>query len=265
MPNHASHASARRLVTLVCAAQVLVQIGAYFWPALLPTMIPLWGLTNSEAGWITGIFYAAYMLAVPVLVTLTDRVDARLVYLFGVGCTVGGHLLFGLAAEGFWSALALRGARRRRLGGNLYDRPQAPGRPGRCKDDVARDDGPRRQHRRFRCPLVLLCRRARGLVRLAGRFHRRGIERRSRVADRGHMGAAAPSPRTRRRRREAVRFPAGLPQPIRHGVLDRLLRTHARNERAARLGRGIPRFRGGERGCRATACSRPPPCSPRWA
>lgn len=100
--------SGARLVTAVCAAQVLVQIGAYFWPALLPSMIPLWRLTNSEAGWITAIFYAAYVVAVPVLVTLTDRIDARRVYLFGVGCTIGAHLLFGLYADGFWSALALR-------------------------------------------------------------------------------------------------------------------------------------------------------------
>jgi MFS family permease len=96
------------LVALVCAAQVLVQIGAFFWPALLPGMIPLWGLSNSEAGWITAIFYGAYVVAVPILVTLTDRVDAKRVYLFGVGCTVAGHLLFGVLAEGFWSALALR-------------------------------------------------------------------------------------------------------------------------------------------------------------
>jgi MFS family permease len=100
--------SGGRLVAIVCAAQVLVQIGAYFWPALLPSMIPLWGLANSEAGWITAIFYGAYLVSVPVLVTLTDRVDARRVYLFGVACTVAGHLLFGLYAEGFWSALATR-------------------------------------------------------------------------------------------------------------------------------------------------------------
>ena len=100
--------SGSRLVAAVCAAQVLVQIGAFFWPALLPGMIPLWGLSNSEAGWITAAFYGAYMFAVPVLVTLTDRIDAKRVYLFGVGCTVAGHALFGLYAEGFWSALALR-------------------------------------------------------------------------------------------------------------------------------------------------------------
>jgi predicted MFS family arabinose efflux permease len=100
--------SGARLVALVCTGQVLVQIGSNFWPALLPSMIPLWGLSNSEAGWITGMFYLAYMLAVPILVTLTDRFDARLVYLFGVACTIAAHLLFGLSAEGFWSALAFR-------------------------------------------------------------------------------------------------------------------------------------------------------------
>jgi predicted MFS family arabinose efflux permease len=100
--------SGARLVALVCAAQVLVQIGAFFWPALLPSMIPLWEVTNTEAGWITAIFYAAYMVAVPILVTLTDRIAPKRVYLFGVGCTIGGHLLFGVYAEGFWSALATR-------------------------------------------------------------------------------------------------------------------------------------------------------------
>jgi MFS family permease len=97
-----------RLTAVICAAQVLVQIGAYTWPALLPSMIPLWALTNSEAGWITGIFYAAYMVSVPVLVTLTDRIEAKRVYLFGVGCTILSHLLFGIVADGFWSALTLR-------------------------------------------------------------------------------------------------------------------------------------------------------------
>lgn len=97
-----------RLVAAVCAAQVLVQIGAFFWPALLPGMMPRWQLTNADAGWITAVFYAAYMVSVPVLVTLTDRVDAKLVYLFGVACTVAGHLLFGWLADGFWSAMATR-------------------------------------------------------------------------------------------------------------------------------------------------------------
>jgi MFS family permease len=100
--------SGAKLVAVVCTAQIFVQIGAGFWPALLPQMMQLWQLSNSEAGWITAIFFGAYMVSVPVLVTLTDRIDAKRVYLFGVACTVAGHLLFGLYADGFWSAFATR-------------------------------------------------------------------------------------------------------------------------------------------------------------
>src|SRR5215470_16922224 len=100
--------SAGRLVAVVCAAQVLVQIGAFFWPALMPSIMPLWQLSNSEAGWITASFYGAYMLSVPVLVTLTDRIDPKRVYLFGVAATLLWHLMFSLFADGFWSALVLR-------------------------------------------------------------------------------------------------------------------------------------------------------------
>ena len=105
---HESRVSPRQLVALVCAAQVLVQLGAFFWPALLPGLLARWELTYGEAGWITAAFYAAYILAVPVLVTLTDRIDAKLVYLIGVAMTVAGHLLFGLLADGFWSAMTAR-------------------------------------------------------------------------------------------------------------------------------------------------------------
>ena len=97
-----------RLVAIMCGAQVMVQIGAFFWPALLPTMMPLWGLSNSEAGWITAIFYGAYMISVPILVTATDRIDPKTIYLFGVGVTVIGHFAFALFADGFWSAMAAR-------------------------------------------------------------------------------------------------------------------------------------------------------------
>ena len=100
--------SPESLVALVCIAQVFVQIGASFWPALLPEMIAHWRLSNSEAGWITAIFFGAYMVSVPVLVTLTDRFDARTVYLVGVALTATGHLLFGIFADGFWSAFFSR-------------------------------------------------------------------------------------------------------------------------------------------------------------
>ena len=74
----------------------------------MPGFIDRWQLSNREAGWITGVFYAAYALSVPILVTLTDRIDARRVYLSGVALTVVSQLGFAGFADGFWSALAMR-------------------------------------------------------------------------------------------------------------------------------------------------------------
>jgi MFS family permease len=93
-----------RLVALVCVAQVCAQIGAYTWPALLPGFIADWHITNGQAGWITGLFYAAYTVSVPFLVTLTDRVDPRSVYLTGVGLTVASHIAFAGFVDGPWGA-----------------------------------------------------------------------------------------------------------------------------------------------------------------
>jgi len=95
-------------VAAVVAAQVLTQIGAFALPALLPGYIERWHLSNTEAGWLVGVFFAAYVPAVPVLLALTDRVPARRVYLVGAGLTALSHLGFALAADGFWSGLAMR-------------------------------------------------------------------------------------------------------------------------------------------------------------
>jgi MFS family permease len=100
--------SASRFVAAMVAAQVLAQIGAFTLPALLPGFITRWSLSATEAGWLIGVFFAAYVVAVPVLMTLTDRVPARRVYLLGAGLTAAAHFGFALAAEGFWSGLLLR-------------------------------------------------------------------------------------------------------------------------------------------------------------
>ncbi|MBR0644953.1 MFS transporter [Plastoroseomonas hellenica] len=97
-----------RFVAAIVTAQIFAQIGAFTLPALLPGFIARWSLSATEAGWLVGAFFAAYVAAVPVLVALTDRVPARRVYLFGTALTAFSHLGFALAAEGFWSGLALR-------------------------------------------------------------------------------------------------------------------------------------------------------------
>src|SRR5204863_75639 len=90
------------------AAQACAQIGAFSVAALIPTLIPAWSLSNTEAGWISGIYYAAYTLVVPLLASLTDRVDPKRIYLGSVAVTALSFAGFACTADGFWSALAFR-------------------------------------------------------------------------------------------------------------------------------------------------------------
>ena len=99
---------ARHFTFAIVLAQVLTQIGAFTLPALLPDFIVRWSLSNTEAGWLVGVFFAAYVPAVPVLLALTDRLPTRRIYLLGTGCTALAHLGFACFADGFWSALAFR-------------------------------------------------------------------------------------------------------------------------------------------------------------
>jgi predicted MFS family arabinose efflux permease len=92
----------------MCAAQACAQIGAFAVAALLPTLIAAWSLTNTEAGWIGGVYYLAYTLVVPLLAALTDRVDAKRVYLACVALTALAFVGFAWGATGFWSALLFR-------------------------------------------------------------------------------------------------------------------------------------------------------------
>jgi MFS family permease len=98
----------RRLVFWVVTAQVLAQIGAQALPALLPGVIERWSLSKTEAGWLLGIFFAGYVAAVPVLVSLTDRVPAWRVYCFGAACAAVSQLGFAFLADGFWSGMLFR-------------------------------------------------------------------------------------------------------------------------------------------------------------
>ena len=98
----------RGFVVAMVTAQILTQIGAFTLPALLPEMMARWSLSATEAGWLIGVFFAAYVPAVPVLLSLTDRVPARRIYLIGTGATAAAHLGFALFADGFWGGLFFR-------------------------------------------------------------------------------------------------------------------------------------------------------------
>ena len=90
-----------RGVVAMCAAQACAQIGAFSVAALMPTLITAWSLSNTEAGWIAGIYYAAYTVVVPFLASLTDRVDAKRVYLSSSALTTLAFVGFAGMATGF--------------------------------------------------------------------------------------------------------------------------------------------------------------------
>jgi Cyanate permease len=83
-------------------------LGVFAFPALLPTFVSAWALTKTEAGWIAGIYFAAYALAAPLLLANTDRHDARKIHLGGSFVAAISSVGFALFAEGFWTAMLFR-------------------------------------------------------------------------------------------------------------------------------------------------------------
>jgi MFS family permease len=100
--------AAARLIFVFCLAEVFSMASFATFPALLPTFVTEWGLSATEAGWISGIYYAGYTVAVPVLTSLTDRVDPRRIYLASTLLTALAALGYAYLAEGFWSAMLWR-------------------------------------------------------------------------------------------------------------------------------------------------------------
>jgi predicted MFS family arabinose efflux permease len=96
-----------RLVAFVCTAEILGLAGFSLVPALLPQFIATWSLSNAKAGWFAGIMSGGYMVGVLPLVTLTDRIPARRIYL--VCSALSALSCFGIAlSDGLPPALAWR-------------------------------------------------------------------------------------------------------------------------------------------------------------
>ena len=101
-------ASPALLTIIMCAAHVGVLMDAFTFATLIKTFEADWGLTKAQQGWVSGIYYVAYVPLVPILMALTDRMDARRIFLTGSLTIAGAAAGFAIFAEGFWSALAFR-------------------------------------------------------------------------------------------------------------------------------------------------------------
>jgi len=96
------------LLVILCVAESLSMASFANFAVLLPEFKVLWSLSNTEAGWIGGIYFAGYVFAVPVLVGLTDAIDAKRIYLVSAFIGVIASFAFALFAEGFWTAMLFR-------------------------------------------------------------------------------------------------------------------------------------------------------------
>lgn len=102
-------ASPAVVIFAMCMAEIMGMTAFSTFPALLPTFNAEWGLSNTAAGWIGGVYFVGYLLSVPVLVTLTDRIDPRRIYVAAMALSVVSALGFALAADGVASASIWRG------------------------------------------------------------------------------------------------------------------------------------------------------------
>jgi len=97
--------SGRALVAAMCLGQLGNLLPHVTVPAIMAqSLMPLWGLSAAQAGLMASAFALGYMVAVPMLTTLTDRIDPRLVLMAGSALSGLATIAFGIFADGLWSA-----------------------------------------------------------------------------------------------------------------------------------------------------------------
>jgi MFS family permease len=100
--------SGKSLVVAMCVGQVGNLLPHVAVPAVMAQhLMPLWNLSAAEAGLMASAFAFGYMLAVPVLTALTDRMDARGILFVGSAVSGLATVAFGLFADGLLSAIAI--------------------------------------------------------------------------------------------------------------------------------------------------------------
>ena len=100
--------SAVQIIFWTCLAEVLLMQGIFTFSSMLPFFFSEWNLNSVDAGWISGIYYGAYMVSVMILVSITDWIDAKKIYICGALLTLLSCVGFALFVEGYWTAMIFR-------------------------------------------------------------------------------------------------------------------------------------------------------------
>ena len=108
----------RTLVAVMCIAQVCNLLPHVVVPAIMAQhLIPLWHLSAAQAGLMASAYAFGYMLAVPFLTALSDRYDARGIFLMGSLASGLATIAFGFFADGLLSASLIWGVAGAGFGG----------------------------------------------------------------------------------------------------------------------------------------------------
>jgi len=99
------HLKSAGYTPLMLMAQTCALLGFACYAVVLTTLQDEWHLSNLQSGLIASAFFFGYMLMVPLATALTDRVDAKKVYLVGGLSAICGLLGMSLFAYNFWTAL----------------------------------------------------------------------------------------------------------------------------------------------------------------
>lgn len=97
-----------RLIVLMCCAELLATIPAGTYAPLIPALRSSWHMSNAQAGLVDGSFQTGYLLASPVLLALSDRVDPKRIFVFSAILSSVASILLALVATGWVSAMPFR-------------------------------------------------------------------------------------------------------------------------------------------------------------
>jgi MFS family permease len=95
----------KNIILCMLCSQVLTLLGFASYAVTLNTLQQEWNLSNFQSGFIASIFFFGYIGFVSCATVLTDRLDARKIYLIGVGIEFIGLIGLATLTTGFYSAL----------------------------------------------------------------------------------------------------------------------------------------------------------------
>jgi len=103
----------KKITIVMLTAQILTLLGFAAYPVALVGIQKEWLISNFQSGVIASAFFLGYVLVVPLATSLTDRMDAKKVYMIGGALTALGLFCFGMLAENYLEAclcMAINGA-----------------------------------------------------------------------------------------------------------------------------------------------------------